>query len=96
MRGTLSTLVVCGLFVGMAVASQAGDDAGAIIDKAIAAHGIKGKEDKTPAYRGKNKGTLHVAGMDLEFTQEVIVQVPNKFKEVMEMTVMGNKVSIAT
>jgi hypothetical protein len=92
----LSTVVVCGLLCGMALASQAGDETSVIIDKAIAAHGLKGKEGQTAAYRGKNKGTLHVGGMDLEFTQEVTVQAPDKFKEAMELTVMGNKVVVST
>jgi hypothetical protein len=96
MRGMLSTVVSFGVLLGLALASRAGDEALAIIDKAIAAHGFKGKEGKTPAYRGKNKGTLHVGGMDLEFTQEVTVLVPDKFKEVMELTVMGNKVLVTT
>src|SRR5262245_64307335 len=73
-----------------------GDDVGAIIDKAIAAHGLKGKQDKTGGYRGKNKGTLHVNGMNLEFTQNVTVMVPDKFKEAMDISVMGMVISTVT
>jgi hypothetical protein len=92
----LSAVVGLSVLLGLALVGRAGDEPFAIIDKAIAAHGLKGKEGKTPAYRGKNKGTLHVAGMDLEFAQEVTIQTPDKFKEAMELTVMGNKVLVTT
>jgi hypothetical protein len=96
MRKALTGLVVIGLLLGLARVSQAGgDEVTAIIDKAIKAHGVKEK-DKTYAYRGKNKGTLHVSGLDLEFTQEITVQVPGKFKEVMSLTVMGQPVNVTT
>jgi hypothetical protein len=96
MRKAVSTLIALGMVLRFAFAAQAPDEALAIIDKAIAAHGLKGKEGKTPAFRGKNKGMLHVAGMDLEFTQDVTVQTPNKFKEVMEIIAPGNKVLVTT
>jgi hypothetical protein len=89
-------LVAFGLLPGLTMVSQAGEDALAIVDKAIAAHGIKGKDDKNAGFRCKNKGTLHVAGLDLEFTQEVAVQGPNKFKEVMDLTVMGKQIMVTS
>jgi len=93
----MHVLSAFGIVFGLALFSRAADDeTGAIIDKAIAAHGLKGKAQKELAYRGKNKGTLHVAGLDLEFTQEVAVQTPGKFKEVMQFTVMGQNVRVTT
>lgn len=96
MRRMVPLFVAIPMLFGLALASAGGDEAGAILDKAIKAHGLKGKADQTPGYRAKNKGTIHVANLDLEFSQDISVQVPDKFKEVMEMTVMGNKVMVTT
>ncbi len=85
------------VFLGSAATSCADDEALAIIDKAIAAHGLsKEALTKKPDVRVKNKGTLHVGGMDLEFTQEVTLHLPNKFKEVMEVNIMGKQVPVTT
>jgi hypothetical protein len=58
------------------------------------AHGVK--DAKPLAFRGKNKGTLHVMGVDLEMTQEITVQPPGKFKEIMDLSVMGQTIHVAT
>jgi hypothetical protein len=85
------------LFLGaVQVCLAGGDETGAIIDKAIKAHGFKGKEDKNFAYTGKNKGTLHIMGLDLDFTQNVSLQLPAKFKEEMQLSIMGNNVMVTT
>lgn len=75
---------------------QTGNEAQAILDKAVKAHFPKGQPGKKGAYVGKNKGTIHVAGLQLDFTQQVWVQPAGKFKEVMEMTVMNNPVKVIT
>jgi hypothetical protein len=93
MRRFLIAMLVVGC-VGGLVRSQAGDEAQAILDKAIKAHLPKG-EDKRAAYHGKNKGTMYVAGLELEFMQQVWVQAP-KFKEVVEMSVMDMPVKTTT
>jgi hypothetical protein len=72
------------------------DDAAAIIDKAIKAHFPKGLDSKNKGLRSKSKGTLHIMGQDLEYTQATAAQVPSKFKEVMELTVMGQQVKVTT
>jgi hypothetical protein len=92
----LYALAVVGLLVGPVVLCRADDEPAAIVDKAIKAHGLEGKENKTAAVRGRNKGTVHVGGMDLEFTQEATAAMKGKFKEVLDLEVMGQKVSIAT
>jgi hypothetical protein len=97
MRRTLPTLAVLGLLVAFVPAGRAADDEAAkIIDKAVKAHFPKGLDTKNTGLRTKSKGTLHVMGLDLDFTQEVAVQSPSKFKESMELTVMGNKVNVVT
>jgi hypothetical protein len=97
MRRLAQTLMVFGLVFGFALTGRGGDDeAGKIIDKAIKAHFPKGVDTKNNGSRTKAKGTLHIMGLDLEFTQEIAVQAPNKFKEVMDLDVMGKKVPVVT
>jgi hypothetical protein len=68
----------------------------AIIDKAIAAHFPQGMDKKNRGVRTKSKGTLHVMGLDLEYTSESAVQAPDKFKEVMQLNVMNNNITITS
>jgi hypothetical protein len=97
MRRTAQALAALSLLFLLAPASRAAEDeATAIIDKAIKAHFPKGVDKKNQGLRTKSKGTLHVMNLDLEFTQEVAVQAPNKFKEVMELTVKDNKVTVTS
>lgn len=96
MRRSLQTLMTVGLLFGLALTARADDDALKVIDKAVKAHFPKGLDTKNQASRTKTKGTLHVMGLDLEYTQEVSVQAPDKFKEVMELNVMGNKVLVTS
>jgi phosphotransferase system HPr-like phosphotransfer protein len=97
MRRSARALAVACLLLGLALTGRAGEDqAAAVIAKAAKAHFPKGIDKKNAGVRTKAKGMLHVSGLDLEFTQEVTVQAPNKFKEAMELTVMGNKVNVVT
>ncbi len=91
---TMSTSAL--VLLALTLTGRAGDETTAIVDKAIAAHGLKGKEGKQNGFRAKNKGTIHVAGMDIDFTQDVAMQMPDKFKEALEMTIMGNKIPVTT
>ncbi|MCI0641609.1 MAG: hypothetical protein L0Y72_25330 [Gemmataceae bacterium] len=84
-------LVLTGLVYG-----QAGDDTAAILDKAHKALYPKGQDNTKKGSLSKNKGTIYVAGLELEFTQQIWVQYPGKFKEVMDMTVMNNAVKVTT
>jgi hypothetical protein len=94
------TLAALGLFFGLALTGLTAradeDPARAIIYKAIKAHFPKGVDTKNKGVRTKAKGTLHVLGQDLEFTQDVAVQLPNKLKEVMEMTVMNMNITVTS
>jgi hypothetical protein len=97
MRRTALSLAVLGLHFALALAVRAGEaEPAAVIDKAIKAHFPKGLDTKNRGLRTKSKGTLHVMGLDLDYTQEVAVQVPNQFKEVMELTVMNKKVTVTS
>jgi hypothetical protein len=93
----LAILTVLGLLLGLAQTGQAADDdTAALIDKAIKAHFPKGLDTKNKAVRLKTKGTLHIGGMDLPFSQEVAIQLPNKLKEVMELSVNNNNVTVTS
>jgi len=81
----------------LALTGWAGEgDAAVIINKAIKAHFPKGVDTKNGGLRTKSKGTLHIMGLDLDYTQEVSVQSPDKFKEAMELTIMNNKIVVTT
>jgi len=97
MRRMVPTVLALSLACLLALTGWAGEDsAAAIIDKAIKAHFPKGVDGKNGGLRTKSKGTLHIMGLDLEYTQEVSVQSPDKFKEAMELTIMNNKVVVTT
>jgi hypothetical protein len=98
MRHFASLIITFSLLLGFALNSQAGgNDADAIIDKAIKAQfGSDKKAALQKAYRGKNKGTLFVGGMELEFTQEIVTQSPGKFKDVMDISIQGMNIKQTT
>jgi hypothetical protein len=90
----LSLLCEIALVGRMAWAGSTDPDA--IIAKAIKAHFPKGLDVKNKAIKIKSKGTLHIMGLDLEYTQEVSVNMPDKFKEAMELNVMGKNVAVTS
>jgi hypothetical protein len=97
MRRTAQRLLALGLICVFAPAGRAQDkEAAAIMEKAIKAHFPKGLDTKNTGSRTKTKGTLHIMGLDLDFTQEIAVQRPNKFKEVMDLNVMGKTIVVTS
>jgi hypothetical protein len=97
MRRTIQTLAILGLLFGLlGIGRAAEDEAAAIIDKAIKAHFPKGVDTKNQGSRTKTKGTLHIMGVDLEYSQEVAMQGPDKFKETMELSVADKKVNVTS
>src|SRR5687767_14768193 len=96
MRGFMAASLALGILLGLLSSGRAGEEAMAIFEKAAKAHGAKDTDNKRQAYSGKNKGKIYVAGLELDFNQQVWVQPPGKFKEQMEMTVMGQAVKVTT
>jgi hypothetical protein len=98
MHRLAQSLAVVSLMLVLGLTGRAGDksDAEAIISKAVKAHFPKGVDTKNKGLRMKNKGTLHIMGLDLPFTQDVSVQDSSKFKEVMELNVMGKNIVVST
>jgi len=72
-----------------------GDELRAVIARAIKAHGGEEKFAKQKAGITKSKGTIHLLG-GIEFTSEVFSQLPNKFREVSNLEIMGMKITVAT
>jgi len=95
MRVLCCTLVAMLLHVS-GTAAQPSAEIQAILDKAVKAHYPKGRDEKTLAYHGKNKGTIFISGLELEFNQQVWVMAPGKFKEVVEMSIMGKEVKVTS
>src|SRR5438094_592207 len=85
---------VC-LVLGLAGRVAAADETQAIIDKAIKAHGGKDKLAKAKASEVKTKGKIHLGG-GIAFTGETYVQVPDKFKTVLELEVNNMNINVTT
>lgn len=98
MRRWAIAMLGVGIILGLAARTQADsdDEAQAILTKAFKAHMPKGLDKTKRAYLGKNKGKLSVQGLELEFTQQIWTQPGGKFKETMELSVMGQNVSTVT
>jgi hypothetical protein len=97
LRASARAVIPLGLLVFLAGNSKAGDgEPAAIINKALKAHFPKGQDPKSLGMRAKTKGTLHIMGQDVDFTQEVAVQIPNKLKDVMALTLMNKTFTVTT
>jgi hypothetical protein len=97
MRRMAQSLTALSVFLLLALTSRGGEnDAAAIVNKAIKAHFPKGLDTKNQGLRSKGEGTLHIMGMDLDFTQEVSVQAASKFKEAMVLSIMGKDIAVTT
>jgi len=66
-----------------------------IIAKAIKAHGGEEVLTKNKAMTTKNKGTINIPGVgEAAFEQEVSAMLPDKFKDLTELTIAGQKVTV--
>lgn len=97
MRRTLVPLFSAALLLAVGAARAADDDAKAIVAKAIKAHGGAEALTKFKAGQSKSKGkiTLPTVG-ETDFTEETSFQMPDKFKENLELDINGNKVKVVT
>ncbi len=94
MRTLLAAAAVC---LVLAPAARAADETRAVLDKAIKAHGGEDKLNKQLALHTKSKGTLDLPGVgNTEFTQEGFVQMPDKFKEVLQLQIAGQTIPVIT
>jgi hypothetical protein len=78
----------------LAPAARAQDDAKAIVEKAIKAHGGADTLDKYKAGKGKLKGVIIIMGQEVEIAGDMSFMYPDKGKAVLTLSVQGQKISI--
>ena len=97
MRRLLSTLLSAVVLLDSPAARAADEDAKAILVKAVKAHGGEEALTKYKAARSKAQGKLVIPGAgEVNFTQEVALMQPDKFKESMELDIGGQKITVVT
>jgi hypothetical protein len=90
-------LSILALVFGFDVVRAADDDARAIITKGVKAHGGEDVLTKMKAGQSQNKGKMKLPGVgEVEFTQEVSYMLPDKFKEILNLEIANQKVSVTT
>jgi hypothetical protein len=94
MRTLLIPFLALGLWLVVAEGVRAQDEARAILEKAIKAHGGADKIAKEKATQTKTKGTLELSG-GLSFTEETSIQ-PNRLKSVVQLEVGNQTIKIVT
>ena len=85
LRVSLSVALLCIL----AAPTLAQDEAKAVIERAITAHGGAEKLDKFVAGRVQSKGSIAAQGGQVPFTSGAVYQLPDKVKNTVEFTVPG-------
>ncbi len=95
MRTQLVRYLSVALVLAGAGWASAQDEAKAILDKAVKAHGGAEKLNSVKAQTSKAKGKLEILG-GLEFTQESAIQHPDKLREVVHLTVNGMNIDVTT
>lgn len=95
MTAFLRSSLVIGLLFGLAQQAPAQAELKAVIDKAIKAHGGADKLNKFKAIQTKAKGKLEILN-GIDFTQESTMQLPDKLKDVLQMEIMGQNVTVTT
>jgi len=79
------------------VAARAADEPKDVIAKAIKAHGGEAVLNKHKASQMKTKGKITLPGVgEVDFTQETSSMLPDKLRDSLTLTIMGNDVTILT
>jgi hypothetical protein len=87
----LSSLLLTFFLVHPTLAQE---EARAVLDKAIKAHGGEDKLAKLNVTRTKAKGTVNIQGQDVDFTSDSAVQMPNKERNDLQLDIAGQKVTL--
>jgi hypothetical protein len=95
LRGAV-VVMSAGLLLGLAWSARAQDDGSrALLESAIKAAGGAERIEKFQGVRLKLKGRIEIlSGAD--FTQDAAYQVPDKFRQEMEMDLNGQKIMVVT
>jgi hypothetical protein len=97
MRHALFPLLSAAVLFAPSAQARAADEAKAIIQKAINAHGGEKVLEKYKALQSKSKGKLDIPGVgEVEFTQEVSLMAPDKLKEALELDIGGRQIQVVT
>jgi hypothetical protein len=91
MRTCVLTLTAAVL---LAPSARGQDDARAIVEKAIKAHGGAENLDKYKAGRMKSKGVVVIADMEITVVGTSVFQLPDKSKSQLEMEAGGMKIAV--
>jgi hypothetical protein len=86
-----SSLGMC-LMLAVPLVAQEVDPRG-ILEKAVQAHGGEAVLARNTASHSRSKGKIHLAG-GLEFTSEEHVQLPDKFKSVVQIQANGTTLAV--
>jgi hypothetical protein len=98
----MSRLLACSLTLavlmgGASRAKAADDDPKEIIAKAIKAHGGEAHLTKYKGTKLKAKGKINIPGVgEVEFTQETAYMLPDKYRDGLDLTIMGMNIAIRT
>lgn len=71
---------------------HAQDEARAVIEKAVKAHGVSGV-DVAKGVHSKMKGTIELMGMTLPFTGDSLFNPPNQMKVTVQLEIMGQQIN---
>src|SRR5438309_2335023 len=86
-------IVSVGLMLGFSHRALAADEAFAIIDKAVKAHGGAEKMAKLKAVQTKGKGKLEIMGQKIPFTRDGFAQLSGQVKEVLQLDINGMQIT---
>ena len=91
-------ILACGLAFATGKSARADDksDAIAVLDKAIKAHGGAGELKKLANSLQKMKGTIHIMGMDIPFTADLISSGEDKIRADIDIEAGGMKIHVVS
>jgi hypothetical protein len=92
MRSFVLALTAAGLLAVPAARAQ--DDAKAVIEKAVKAHGGAEVLNKFKAGKAKVKGVLLIMGQEIEVGGDTVFLYPDKAKAVLQLSVNGMKIGL--
>ena len=91
------TAAALAVVVTLAPAVRAADEPKDILAKAIKAHGGEEYLTKNKAAQVKTKGKIDLPGVgEAEFTQQTSYMVPDKFRDLMELKIAGQTITLLT
>jgi hypothetical protein len=94
MRTLLWSLLALGVLANFIAPARADDAATAVIDRAIQAHGGLEKLAKTQKMTRKATGVMSFFGQDVPFTDELVLQLPDRWRWTIDGETQGQKLRL--